>query len=107
MTLINCVIRILELPETKLYPHQIPYAKFNIELAQARKNSNTPIIKAELCGDVLYDFEKYSNINDYLIIEGYFSVFEYKSNQVLKKKGLIIHIIRLYPFVIKNSNLMI
>jgi len=107
MTLINCVIRILELPEIKLYPNKIPYAKFNIELAKVRKNSNTAIIKAELCGDLVYDFDKYSDINDYLIIEGYVSVFEYDSNQILKKKGLIIHIIRLYPFLIENSNLMI
>lgn len=106
MNFITCAIRVFEFPEIKLYQNKIPYLKFNVELVPGRKIKNITMIKAEIWGDLVYDLAKYYSINDYLIIEGYFSTFYFKNNtnQMGKKKAIKLHINRFYPFLLTNSN---
>ena len=102
MNLINCVIRVLELPKIKLYKNEITCATFSVEFASARKNSSISIMTGKIYGNLVYDFLKYYDINDYVIVEAYFSLFDFENNQLTKENGINLHIVRLYPFIIQN-----
>ena len=97
MNYISCTVRILENPIIKLSYNKIPLTKFKIEVAQIRDNQYNDIVNAIIWGDLAYQFVKYYQINDYLLIEGYF----YSSfNLVSKyKKDITISILKFYPYL--------
>lgn len=102
MNSINCIIRLLEIPIIKLYQNKIPFAKFKVELGPTRNHKNNAIIEAQVWGDLAYDIKKYYHVNDYLIIEGYFSISSLLKDSKLENKLVKLYIYRFYPYFVKK-----
>ena len=100
MNFISCTIRILQIPHIKLSYNKIPLIKFKIEIVQIRNNQSDGIIYAKIWGDLTYELIKYYRVNDYLLIEGYFSKNStLPLNSAVKyKKDITISIFKIYPF---------
>nr|AWT38716.1 hypothetical protein ycf41 [Licmophora sp.] len=101
MNCISCIIRILEIPSIKLGQNPIPGLTFRVELAQDGSYQNSSIIEAQIWGDLAEDFQKYYFINDYLLIEGYFSM---RVSNHSNKKIPILTIFQIYPFLLTIPN---
>jgi len=102
MNLISCMIRILEIPQITLMQHQIPLATLRIEMVQdGIRHNPTIVVEAKVWGNLAYDIEKYYAINDYALVEGYFSTNypnQSKEKSVVKKKPTLT-IFQIYPFL--------
>ena len=100
MNYISCTIRILEIPTIKLLYNKIPLIKFKAEIAKIRNNQSNIIINAKIWGDLTYELIKYYQVNDYLLIEGYFSKdCNYTLDLALRyKKDITISIFKIYPY---------
>ena len=96
MSYINCTVRILEIPTIKLSYNRIPLINCKVEIARIRNNQSNTVIHAKIWGHLTYELIKYYRVNDYLLIEGYFSK-DY--NLALKyKKDITISIFKIYPY---------
>ena len=100
MNYISCTVRILEIPTIKLFYNEIPLIKFKAEIAKLRNNQSNIIINAKIWGDLTYELIKYYQVNDYLLIEGYFSKdCDCALNLALRyKKDIAINIFKIYPY---------
>ena len=103
MNYINCIVRVLEIPSINYCENLIPVATFRVELADDLDYQKFSIIEAEIWGDLAYDFERYYYINDYLLIEGYFSM-RVSNNNYSDKKIPILTIFQIYPYLLAIPN---
>lgn len=102
MNFITCTVRLLEIPSIKLYQTIIPFAKCKVEISQVRNQQIKTVVDAQIWGKLVYDLKNYYCVNDFLIIEGYFSS-NYLSNELnCNTNSIRLNILRFYPFFIKN-----
>lgn len=95
---LSCTVRILKIFPIKLSRHSIPVIKFKVELAQVRNRYYRSIIEAEIWGDLAYNLKKYYQVNDYLILDGYFLVYSLSNNKESKRKLIKLIVYQFYPY---------
>jgi len=75
-----------------------------VQSSQVRKNNVKVIFKVSIWGKLSYDFAKYYQTDDYIIIEGYISIrnlnIDYGSS--LLNKQVEISVFKLYPLFLKS-----
>ena len=97
MNQINSIIRILEISPLKLYQDKIVMIKFRAQLPFIRSEAKQPTISEFIIwGNLAFDLINYYQVNDYVLIEGFFSkILLSNNNQPL----VTITIIKFYPFL--------
>ena len=84
---IAAIVKILESPKTKTIKNNILVTKFRAQLPQIRK---TRVVDVVIWGNLAKDVANYYSINDYILIEGYLSLFkisQLNSNRKVLKRA--------------------
>lgn len=91
------IVKVLENPIKTISSETIPIATVRVELPQIRENR---IINLLFWGNLANNLDIYCQINDYLIVEGYLSIKDCKSNDLLRKnfKKIEVTVLKVYPF---------
>jgi hypothetical protein len=88
------VIKILEKPIQTVINDKIIMTEFRAQFAQIR---NMRMVTIRFWGNLALDIANYYQINDYIMIEGYLSLHNKKTNKLKKAQ---ITVLKIYP--IKN-----
>jgi single-stranded DNA-binding protein len=96
------IVKILETPKEIIFNNKTQSIKFRVQLPQIRK---TRIVTLTFWGNLAHDIKNYYKINDYIIIEGYISMFEhYTKNVTLQpQKKIQITVLKAYPFLLNYN----
>jgi len=94
---ISSIVKILENPNRKSFNNTILVTKFRAQLPQTH---NTRIVNLIFWGNLAKTVDKYYQVNDYILIEGYLSL---KNKQLLNtvksnSKKVEITVLKVYPF---------
>lgn len=103
MNSIICTIRLLEIPKVKFCSKNIPFIECRVEVSPGRNQQIKKTVKIEMWGNIVYDLKNYYYLNDFLIIEGYFSNYKLSDNLNSKQTFIKLNILRFYPFLIKSK----
>jgi len=85
---IASVVKILEKPNQRVINDKIVTTEFRAQLAQVR---NTRIVNLVFWGNLARDVMNYYHVNDYIMIEGYFSLQDKLKQQKLKKISITVN----------------
>jgi hypothetical protein len=99
---IGVIVKILEAPRNKIIKNNISITKFRAQLPQIRQ---TRVVEIVVWGSLANDIAKYYNTNDYILVEGYLSLFKIlhpKLNRKILKRARFT-VLKVYPFLL-NSN---
>ena len=94
---IGGIVKILETPKQKILKNNIFLTKFRAQIPQFR---NTRIVTLTFWGKLAHDIITYYKKNDYLLIEGYLSLRNKKTENlsISKSKKIEITVLKVYPF---------
>lgn len=92
---ISGIVRILEPPKT--FTNSM--TQFKAQFPQIRSDF---IVNLKCWGNLAHDVANYYDVNDYILIEGYFS--SHVSNTVPTLKIFNIVVLKIYPFRLKSLN---
>ena len=99
---IGSIVKILEKPKQKTINSNILVTRFRAQFPQVRNNG---IVQLTFWGNLARDVSNYYEMNDYVLIEGYLSVFDTKkttqTNQRLKKANITV--LKIYPFLLTHN----
>ena len=95
----SSIVKILEKPIQTVINDKIVMTQFRAQFPQVR---NTQMINLVFWGNLARDVVNYYQINDYVMVEGYLSIYDKKNNRVSKPKlkKAQIAVTKIYP--IKN-----
>ena len=97
MNQINSIVRILEISPIKYYENKIVMIKFKAQLPFIRsKIGQPPISQFIIWGNLAFDLINYYRVNDYVLIEGFFSKIVSSDT---KQPIVTITIRKFYPFL--------
>jgi single-stranded DNA-binding protein len=96
---IGGIVKILEVPKQKFLNNTIAVTEFRVQLPQVR---NTTIVHLIFWGNLARDVATYYKINDYILIEGYLSLRDKQSSNLIAQssKQIEITVLKLYPFLL-------
>jgi single-stranded DNA-binding protein len=96
---IGGIVKILEVPKQKFLNNTITVTEFRVQLPQVR---NTTIVHLIFWGNLARDVATYYKINDYILIEGYLSLRDKQSSNLIAQssKQIEITVLKLYPFLL-------
>jgi hypothetical protein len=100
---ISGIVKILENPIQTIINNNTPIIEFRVQFPQVRNNM---IIHLVFWGNLGRDVVNYYQINDYILIEGYLSLREKKTTNLISKNSKIIEItvLKVYPFLLNYDN---
>jgi hypothetical protein len=104
----NGVVKILEVPRKKILDDKFSLIQCRVQLPQIRSNE---IVMLNIWGKLSKDIIKNYTIADYILIEGYLYLkpnFHRKlSSNILKfSKKIEVSVVKIYPYVINNKNII-
>ena len=93
------IVKILENPVQIQINNKILITTFRVELFQNRTNCLNQILFLIFWGKKSYKIKKYCKINDYILIEGYLSIKDKKSNRLsyIPFNQTIVNVLKTYP----------
>jgi single-stranded DNA-binding protein len=96
---IGGIVKILEVPKQKFLNNTLAVTEFRVQLPQVR---NTTIVNLIFWGNLARDVATYYKINDYILIEGYLSLRDKRSSNLIAQpsKQIEITVLKLYPFLL-------
>lgn len=99
---INGIVKILELPKQKnFYMNNILVAQVRVQFSQIR---NKRVVNLIFYNKLAHDILNYYKINDYILIEGYFSV--QKLNEKLSTfKKFNITVLKIHPVQLNSTKI--
>ena len=91
------VVKILEKPIQRVLNDKIVRTEFRAQLTQLRNNR---IVNLVFWGNLARDMANYYQVNDYIMIEGYFSLDNKHLLNTVKQnsKKVEITVLKVYPF---------
>ena len=100
---ITSIVKVLETPTQKIcnnkkfLNNKIPVTRFRAQLPQ---NKNTRVVNLICWGNLAKNVGKYYQANDYIMIEGYFSLDNKHLLNTVKQnsKKVEITVLKVYPF---------
>ncbi len=100
---ISAMVKILERPKQTLINKTIPVTEFRVQLPQFKNNY---IVDLVFWGNLGKDIINYYKPNDYIIIEGYLSLHNKESSNLIfsKSKRVKITVFKIYPFLLSSTN---
>jgi|AntRauTorckE5430_2_1112549.scaffolds.fasta_scaffold213365_1 single-stranded DNA-binding protein len=96
---IGSVVKILEIPKQKFLANNNAVTEFRVELPQVR---NTTIVHLVFWGNLARDVATYYKINDYILIEGYLSLRDKPTVDLIAQpsKKIKVTVLKVYPFLL-------
>lgn len=104
MNYVNFIVKIIGKPKQSFFEDNICITEVLVKLYQTKKNKLEIPLQLSIWGNLGYDIMQYYHVNDYIIIEGYISFDESKSdNSVIQtNKRITVSVFKIYPFFLKN-----
>tara|TARA_B110000967_G_scaffold1698_1_gene1789 strand:- start:22295 stop:22654 length:360 start_codon:yes stop_codon:yes gene_type:complete len=98
------IIKIIKSPEQSFFEDDTALTEAWVQFPQFLNQNYCDTFKLSAWGNLAYDLNKFYNVNDYLIIEGFLSLKEnYQQNYVIKnEKQIEFTALKLYPFILNN-----
>ena len=99
----GAIVKILESPKNKTIQNKISITKFRAQLPQIRQ---TRVVDIVIWGNLANDVAKYYSMNDYILVEGYLSLYKLsppKSNRKVLKRARFT-ILKAYPFLLSSNS---
>ena len=102
---VAAIVKILEVPKKKVIKNNISVTKFRCQLPQIRQ---TRVVTLTCWGKLSEDILTYYSINDYILVEGYLSLFSDLNSKLEKQKSKKVQITvrKVYPFLLNSSKLL-
>jgi len=98
------IVKILDNPVQTFIKNQILKTTCQVELPQIRQNKAISLV---FWGNLAQEVKNYYQINDYVLIEGYVSLKENKSNLLSSNsKKLTITVLKVSPFLLNSLRQM-
>jgi single-stranded DNA-binding protein len=96
---IGGIVRILEVPKQRFLNNTSAVTEFRAQLPQVR---NTTIVHLIFWGNLARDVATYYKINDYILIEGYLSLADKPSPNLMvqSSKQIEMTVLKVYPFLL-------
>jgi single-stranded DNA-binding protein len=96
---IGGVVKILETPKQKTIHNNTLITYFRVQFPQVRKNC---IVHLKFWGNLARDVQTYYKINDYILIEGYLSINNKQTPNLVGQvpKKIEITVLKIYPFLL-------
>ena len=103
---IGGVAKVLETPKQTIVNDNSFITRFRVQFPQVRNNS---IVHLKFWGNLARDVAKYYQTNDYILIEGYISLVNSQSSNVINRtpKKIEITVLKIYPIALKTERSMI
>jgi len=98
LRVINGIIKILERPSLKKAKDGSSYVYFRGYLPQIREALISPIVQIYICEQLTSDILKYYVKDDYILIEGDFSIYQKTYSQELVQ----INVQKIFPFYLSS-----
>nr|UYC31358.1 hypothetical protein [Odontella aurita var. minima] len=104
MNYVNFIVKIIEKPKQSFFENNICITEVLVKLCQTKNNKLEIPLQLSIWGNLGYDIMQYYQINDYIIIEGYISLHENKSNnyKIKNNKHIEVSVFKIYPFLLKS-----
>lgn len=99
---VSAVVKILETPKQNQVGKNSFFINFRAQIPQVRQ---TQIINIVCWSNLAYDILDYYKVNDYILIEGYLSLYQ-KSKPKMNTKILEkvqITVLKVYPFLLSSK----
>ena len=99
MNYCNFIVKIVEKPVQQYFKDNISLVEIGVQISQLRSAKTLQTLQIILWGDLGYDSLKYYQINDYIIIEGYISLWKdfLQSDKFRSKSQVLISVRKIYP----------
>ena len=96
------IVKILEIPKEKIMNDDASIIKIRVQLSQIR---NPKIVTLIFWNNLAHDIMNYYKVNDYLIIEGFLSLWNKQTLElnVRNLKKVEITVLRSYPFILSSD----
>ena len=90
--------KILETPKQIILNNNVLAVKFRVQFPQLR---NTRIITLTFWNNLARDVKSYYKINDYILIEGYLSLYDQQTKTLTgrSRKKVNITVLKVYPLI--------
>jgi single-stranded DNA-binding protein len=95
------IIKIVSQPTHNFFENSISSVQFVAKFPKIRNKSKIDYFNISIWGNLADDIIKYYKISDYLIIEGYISLF--KEIYPIKNNQVQISVKKIYPFLLNNK----
>lgn len=96
------IVKLLENPVQSFIKNQTLTTTCQVEIPQIRQNKSIILV---FWGNLAQEVKNYYQVNDYILIEGYISIKENKSNYLSKSsKKITVTVLKVSPFLL-NSHL--
>lgn len=99
---ISGIVKILELPKQKSFYNNILMTQVRVQFPQIR---NKLVVKLTFWGNLANDIVNYYKINDYVLIEGYFSTQSFDL-KISTFKRFNITVLKIHPFKLNDRRLV-
>ena len=95
-------MKILEVPKQKIVNNNISVIKVRAQFPQFR---NVRIINLIFWGNLTRDIINYYKVNDYVLIEGYLSLPDKQTSDMINQslKKIEITVLKIYPFILSSN----
>jgi single-stranded DNA-binding protein len=99
---IGCVVKIIETPKQEIVTGQKQTLRTTVRVLLPQKSKKRPAAIARLTfwGKLATNVLDYYQINDYIMIEGYLSIFKQKNK---KSKKIAITVLKVYPLFLTST----
>lgn len=106
MNYASFIVKIVEKPKQRFSNNQISVTEVLIKFSQIKNQANSlgSVFYISIWDNLTYDFVRYYEINDYILIEGYISIRENLFNDLIYRsnKHVEISVFRIHPFILKS-----
>ena len=103
MNYVILAVKIIKNSGQSFFADGTSVTELTVLLPQARKNNTKIILQVSIWGKLSYDVAKYYQSEDYIVIEGYISIRNINTYNLvnLLDKQIEISVFKLYPLLLK------
>lgn len=102
------IVKIIQKPQQSFFEDDTSVTEVLVQFPHYLNKNYLNTFQISVWGNLAYDLMQYYKINDYLIIEGFFSLRDNNLDNfnIKKDKQLEFTVSKLYPFLLQNQNLI-
>jgi hypothetical protein len=106
MNYVSFIVKIIQPPEQSFFEDDTSVTELFVKFPQTGSKNFFETIHLSFWGNLAYEIVEYYQVNDYILIEGYISLRENFSGNVISTndKEIEISVFKVFPFILGNNN---
>ncbi len=106
MNYVSFIVKIIKPPEQSFFEDETSVTELFVKLPQTGSKIFFETIHLSFWGNLAYEIVEYYQVNDYILIEGYISLRENFSGNIISTndKEIEISVFKVFPFILGNNN---